>query len=235
MDPPSSIPETSQSHSSSPKLERLDPSTRHAFREPSKCINQESDVARFLVSKAYRDIGTFVLQLNRAVCPRKKPNAAAASGAALTFTLSTPRNDPPSVTRLQELLRRVSAIIEEAPPDPGPRRFGNVSFRTWSGLLQERADDLLREFVAPGVVDFGAGAGEEQQPEQVEGERAIALDELKSYFLGSFGSAQRLDYGTGHELSFVAFLGGLWKLGAFDDGAQGGDVERSLVLGVIEP
>jgi serine/threonine-protein phosphatase 2A activator len=30
--------------------------------------------------------------------------------------------------------------------------------------------------------------------------------ELKEYLLGSFGSPQRLDYGTGHELSFVAFI-----------------------------
>jgi serine/threonine-protein phosphatase 2A activator len=33
-----------------------------------------------------------------------------------------------------------------------------------------------------------------------------ALVEILPYFVGSFGSAQRLDYGTGHELSFAAFL-----------------------------
>lgn len=35
------------------------------------------------------------------------------------------------------------------------------------------------------------------------------------YLLGSFGSPQRLDYGTGHELSFAAFLCGIWVLGGF--------------------
>jgi serine/threonine-protein phosphatase 2A activator len=61
-----------------------------------------------------------------------------------------------------------------------------------------------------------------------------AREELEVYLLGSFGSSQRLDYGSGHELSFLAFLGCLWKLGAFpasEDGSQ----ERGIVLGVLEP
>lgn len=56
------------------------------------------------------------------------------------------------------------------------------------------------------------------------------IQELKSYLLGGFGSAQRLDYGTGHELSFLAFLASLWKLGAFVEGE-----ESMVVIGVIQP
>ncbi|KAK5277966.1 Serine/threonine-protein phosphatase 2A activator 1, partial [Cryomyces antarcticus] len=52
--------------------------------------------------------------------------------------------------------------------------------------------------------------------------------------MGSFGSAQRLDYGTGHELSFLAFLGCIWKLGGFPR-TEAGVEERGVVLGVIEP
>jgi serine/threonine-protein phosphatase 2A activator len=62
-----------------------------------------------------------------------------------------------------------------------------------------------------------------------------AKDEVASYLLGSFGSSQRLDYGTGHELNFIAFLGCLWKLGHFKDGIQGGDIEREIVLLIIQP
>jgi serine/threonine-protein phosphatase 2A activator len=51
--------------------------------------------------------------------------------------------------------------------------------------------------------------------------------------LGSFGSPQRLDYGTGHELSFLAFLGCLWKLNFFPRSEQGVE-ERGIVLGVFE-
>ena len=39
-----------------------------------------------------------------------------------------------------------------------------------------------------------------------------ALPEIREYFLDSFGSYIRLDYGTGHELNFVVFLLCLFKL-----------------------
>jgi len=39
-----------------------------------------------------------------------------------------------------------------------------------------------------------------------------AIPEIKAYFLDSFGSYERIDYGTGHELNFVVFLLCLFKL-----------------------
>jgi len=237
MEPPAKPPASSSSPSASfPKLEVLDPTKPHTFTKPAKRINEGPDVARFLVSKAYRDIGLFVLQLNRALCPRKKPaGEGSGTAAAQTFTLATKREDPPAVARLRALLDKVAALVDEAPPDPGPRRFGNVSFRKWYALLQERADGLLREYVAPEVLGFAASkGGADGNGDEGDGGDS-AMVELKSYFLGAFGSAQRLDYGTGHELSFLAFLGCLWKLGAFGHGEQGEDTERSIVLGVFEP
>lgn len=58
--------------------------------------------------------------------------------------------------------------------------------------------------------------------------------ELKAYFLGSWGHCQRLDYGTGHELSFLAFLAAIWKLNGFPKTTPGVE-ERAIVLGVIQP
>lgn len=216
------------SSASFPRLEILDPSVPHTFSTPSKCINEGHDVARFLTSKAYRDIGIFVMQLNRALCPRKNVSG---SGPSRTFPLvGGHRQDPESVRKLQKLLDRTNAIIDEAPPDPGPRRFGNVSFRKWYGLLEERIEGLLNEFLDENALAFP------RTNSRNDDEKAVGPpDELKAYFLGGFGSPQRLDYGTGHELSFLAFLGCLWKLGAFQDGAQDGDIERSLILGVFEP
>ncbi|KAI3391630.1 hypothetical protein diail_7031 [Diaporthe ilicicola] len=215
------------------QLEILNPSVPHSFSAPSKCINEGPDVARFLTSKAYRDIGIFVMQLNRALCPRKSAN-----GPSKTFTLGGNRQDTASVRKLRDLLERTARLIDEAPPDPGPRRFGNISFRKWYQLLEDNVDGLLREFVSADILDFGASKGTSAQNSGTRGEddeSARAIDELKAYFLGGFGSAQRLDYGTGHELSFLAFVGCLWKLGAFKDGGAGGDIERDIVLGVFEP
>ncbi|KAH7151697.1 rotamase PTPA-1 [Dactylonectria estremocensis] len=201
-------------------LEVLDLSSgTPAFTKPTKRINDGPDVARFLTSLAYRDIGTFILQLNRALCPRNQPN----SPLPRTFPLTTRPPSvplPASIQTLQSVLAKIDAFISEAPPDPGPRRFGNVSFRKWYAILEERLDDLLTEGPLREIMQLGEGT---------------AKDEISSYLLGGFGSVQRLDYGTGHELSFVAFLGCLWKLGYFKDGNQGGEIERQIVLQVIEP
>jgi hypothetical protein len=47
-------------------------------------------------------------------------------------------------------------------------------------------------------------------------ESHAALVEIIPYFTGAFGSGQRLDYGTGHELSFAAFLCTLFLLRILD-------------------
>lgn len=236
MDSSQQTAPASNTSSSFPQLEILNPSEPHTFSDPSKCINDGPDVARFLTSKAYRDIGVFVMQLNRALCPRKTP-----SGPSKTFPLvGANRQDPESVQKLRSLLEETESLIDEAPPDPGPRRFGNISFRKWFQLLEGKVDGLLKEYVSEQVLCFQASSEEafikrEIKKEEDEDRKTLsATDELKAYFLGSFGSPQRLDYGTGHELSFLAFLGCLWKLGAFKDGSQGGDIERSIVLGIFE-
>ncbi|KAK1774508.1 Phosphotyrosyl phosphate activator protein-domain-containing protein [Copromyces sp. CBS 386.78] len=292
-----------------PKLEILNPS--HRFLRPAKRINEGPDVSQFLTSKAYRDIGIWILQLNHALVPRSIKKSTAAG--APTTTTSTPEikdeqktepseppkdalaaklqslrkkkdeqpkeeiktfplpkggeakeEEPESIQKLQRLLKKVEAIIDEAPPDPGPRRFGNVSFRTWYKILEQRADGLLREYLPGGVLRWeqasagtttkeegeeedgtetetegdgdGDGDGDKKAKEQKQ-EVVGALEELKAYFLGGFGSAQRLDYGTGHELSFIMFLGGLWKMGGFEgeENDEDGEVERRIVLGVVEP
>ncbi|KAI1768583.1 Phosphotyrosyl phosphatase activator [Hypoxylon sp. FL1150] len=207
-----------------PILETWDPIAERRFIKPVKQINDGPDVSKFLTSKAYRDIGTFVLQLNRAMCPRKSVGTDG-KDKIRTFQIGSEYETQPveSVRKLQEMLARIESYIDEAPPDQGPRRFGNISFRKWYQLFEQRVAGLLEEFLPNSVLNFGPGGD------------GTAADELTAYLLGGFGSAQRLDYGTGHELSFLAFLGGLWKLGAFKDGNPGGEIEREIVLGVFEP
>ncbi|KAK8085347.1 serine threonine phosphatase 2A activator 1, partial [Apiospora hydei] len=202
------------------------PATPHTFIKPAKRINEGPDVNTFLTTKAYRDIGIFVMQLNRAMCPRKVKDESGKEKTE-TFQIGSQYETQPveSVRKIQELLAKLDSIIDEAPPDPGPRRFGNVSCRKWHQLVEERIPTLLRDHVPESVLKFAPATGSATSAE----------DELTSYLLGSFGSAQRLDYGTGHELSFLAFIGCLWKLGAFGDGKAHGDIERSIVLGIFEP
>lgn len=232
------------SHTAAPKtLPILDLSKPHIFAVPSKCIHEGHDVPHFLSSQAYTDIGIFITQLNISMCPRLLPPTQSDSRsqpAVQTWPLDCSDvgiSEP--VLKIQEMLVKIGALVEEAPPDTGPRRFGNVAFRRWFELLEETVDGLLTEFLPVQVMRAGAGAGEN---EGMEGsEQVMAKEELKAYLLGGFGSAQRLDYGTGHELSFLAFLGGIWKLGGFmsrnEEKLMSGDgaLERSIVLHIIEP
>jgi serine/threonine-protein phosphatase 2A activator len=205
----------------------LDPSTPHNFAIPSKRINEGEDVQTWLTTYAYTEIMTFLLQLNASMFPRKIPG----SQDTQTWELESENAvTSPTVLGLRMMVTKLEVMIDEAPPDPGPRRFGNISFRKWYEIVEKRADELLELHVPQQVLQFGA-LGRERVPDAVP-----PKEELKKYLLGSFGSAQRLDYGTGHELSFLAFLGCIWKLGGFDAKSDSwGTEERGIVMGVIEP
>ncbi|KKF94000.1 Serine/threonine-protein phosphatase 2A activator 1 [Ceratocystis platani] len=284
-----------------PKLALLDLTAPPRFQHTVKRINDGADVNTFLTSLAYRDIGVWIMQLNRALCPRReaavqpsvpsasafappadsssstsstspsssigRPTAIPASSLKLpsaarerarTFSLQDVQNEavlPASVQRVRKLLQRSEALLAQAPAEPGPagaaHRFGNPAFRKWVALLQDAARDMMQEELG---IDGGDAAecasdtgteteteSEKRTGDQLENQVAgdsqpvTALDELVSYFMGGWGSAERLDYGTGHELSFLAFLGGLWKLGFFADGEQDGPIERAIVFGIFEP
>jgi len=201
-------------------VERLDPSTPIAFTTPTKKINQGQDVSFFLCSKAYTDIVTFLLQLNIAMFPIKKQN-----GEIQVWELgSSAVHFSETITKLQSMVSKLESYIDEAPPETGPRRFGNMAFRTWYNLVETRLEELLNEALPSEVLMFKSKDGHSAGP----------VEELKAYLFGSFGSAQRLDYGTGHELSFLAFLAAIWKLGGFPSRSTG-EEERAIVMGVFEP
>lgn len=211
-----------------PTLAKIDPSSNHVFIEPAKRIRVDQDINTFLCSRAYADIMTFLQQLNRAMVPCKYTSE---DGSVKTKTWPLNSKDiifSEPVQKLCELLDRLEKIIDETPPSTGPRRFGNVAFREWHARVGERAEELVSTLISPRLNPVfleKKGYGEEA---------ANAETELLKYLLGSFGSAQRLDYGTGHELSFLAFLAGLWKLGYFEKKEYGVE-ERGIVVGVIEP
>ncbi|KAL4263905.1 Serine/threonine-protein phosphatase 2A activator [Pleurotus pulmonarius] len=108
------------------------------------------------------------------------------------------------------VLDRLDRWIDDIPPLDSPQRFGNLAFRTWGKRLKEEADDVLGTLLPS---DYAA-----------------AIPHLKPYFLDSFGSFTRMDYGTGHEASFALFLCCLTLLRFFHPAV---DEERDLVLRVF--
>lgn len=207
-----------------PVLQVLPCAEEHTFEVPKKKIYEGKDVAHFFTSKAYSDIMTFLLQLNRAMFPSKiRPREDSPQVTHAWQRFDVPEKGP--ISGVQALLKDLERIIDEVPLDTGPRRFGNVSFRKWHQKVEEQAADLLKKWLQ---LPLEASTG------------VSSLDELIPYLLGSFGSAQRLDYGSGHELNFLAFLGCIWKLNGFADGELGkGDLSqhdqaRAIVLGPMQ-
>lgn len=203
---------TTQDLTQARTLKKVEDPTSHVYRVPVKKIHDGPDVSFFLTSFAYGDIMTFLLQLNHAVIPRKV--VVDGKVRVQSWPIGSPDVQySSSVLKIRSLLLKLDSLFAEAPPDTGPRRFGNVSFRKWYNLIEAQATGLLTDFLDEKLLP--------------------AMPELKEYLLGSFGSPPRLDYGTGHELSFLAFLGCLWKVGFFEAGESENE-ERAIVLGIFQ-
>ena len=87
--------------------------------------------------------------------------------------------------------------IAGIPPVKQAQRFGNTAFRTWLQKLAGEAESFHKTLLPSALVTAGAPT------------------ELITYLMESFGNSQRIDYGSGHELYFVAWLCCLTLLGVF--------------------
>lgn len=85
--------------------------------------------------------------------------------------------------------------LEYPPEDMGDQRFGNRSFRKWYERLVQEAGGAIDALLTK--------------------DKKGAVIELLPYLLDSFGNATRIDYGSGHEASFLIFIYCLRKLGVF--------------------
>lgn len=100
----------------------------------------------------------------------------------------------PVVQNIINVLDKLEKLAIQTPPVDQPSRFGNVAFRTWYQKLQTNAEQFIKELLPDHLHE--------------------ALPELIPYFMDSFGNSTRIDYGTGHELSFIFFLMALFKIEA---------------------
>jgi len=100
-------------------------------------------------------------------------------------------------TKLVKLLVKLTSWITEIPAIEMSARYGNSSYRTWFDKLSSESGDLICDLL----------------PERL----SSAVGELSGYLKDSFGNRTRIDYGTGHEMTFVMFLACLFKIGALED------------------
>ncbi|KAI5481820.1 phosphotyrosyl phosphatase activator [Pseudohyphozyma bogoriensis] len=92
-----------------------------------------------------------------------------------------------SVKSLVKFLEHLSSWVETVPPLSGAQLYGNPAFREWFLVMDENKKDFHASVLPASVLPF-------------------AEPELDEALRSSFGSPERLDYGTGHELSFLCYL-----------------------------
>ena len=107
-----------------------------------------------------------------------------------------PESKNPCIQGFFTLFDELEKVIKEAPLSHKEQRFGNTGFKVFRKLIEERYQTLISIIL---------------KPKMNEG---LAL-ELKHYFLESFGSNMRLDYGTGHELNFLSLILVLYHTGYY--------------------
>lgn len=133
----------------------------------------------------------------------QKPQNGGKMDAPPTFNKEVNQSNCSATTRsIMKILDEFAELKNETPALEGPRRYGNLACRDWHDKLTSNIDRILKGAFYDQFKD-------ESSKQALEG----FCNEIKYYLLGSFGSRERLDYGTGHELSFISFLGCLVMVG----------------------
>uniref|UniRef100_K3WQ47 Serine/threonine-protein phosphatase 2A activator n=1 Tax=Globisporangium ultimum (strain ATCC 200006 / CBS 805.95 / DAOM BR144) TaxID=431595 RepID=K3WQ47_GLOUD len=101
----------------------------------------------------------------------------------------------PNVQKAVDMIIEIDSWVDEIPPIQQPMRFGNRAFRDFYDRVVTRSNELQQQLL----------------PENLHG----AIIELSTYLNECFGNRVRIDYGTGHETSFVVWMCCLHKIGFF--------------------
>lgn len=181
------------------------------FSTPTKKIFESSDLGNFRKSLAYKRLhqtirfivekmkGTDVPEgcLKASIVTRSRDLSHIAQPKSCGFdNLSGP------AAQVVKVLEHFELLIDQTPPLKGPRRFGNFACRDWHAKIEADAGSLVNHLIS----------------------KEDASNELEFYLVNAFGSAVRLDYGLGHELSFIAFIGGLMECGFIGSDIAGTDL-----------
>lgn len=151
----------------------------------SKHIEElHTNVDQFIQTPGARLVSEFIWEVNSACHGHLSPPNSMPVPAWMTTLIDT-------------LDGCMLSWVDDIPPINQQQRFGNISFRKWIDRVKESSNDIILQMLKGVAVDIS---------------NDIIL-ELATYFSASFGDRMRIDYGTGHELTFAAFLCCLQQVG----------------------
>lgn len=103
------------------------------------------------------------------------------------------RHESETLISICSVLDTLASWVDEIPPIQQTNKYGNFAYRDWYDRLLADSEALILKFL----------------PEDLK----MRTKELVPYFTDSFGNFAKLDYGTNHELNFVAWINCLARMG----------------------
>ena len=146
---------------------------------PVRCIYVEPHLKLFQESETYANLVKMVERITE----------------ALTMFPTADADPNPIVERTVTVLKTLQKSVEDFPVTSRPVRFGSPQFREWHTHLSDNISTYLSHITSNAPLTSPPSS-----------ELPSSHLELRSHLLISFGHPTRLDYGTGHELSFLIFL-----------------------------
>jgi hypothetical protein len=184
---------------------------------PRRFIYNDADMQQFINSSAKKELLRFV-----AACGKS------CSAPGTEYDPETPLQGLlPAMASLHGSLSCMETWLTELPPQAAQARFGNPVFRKWHERLVSRSQSIVecllqchKEYSSEYNANIlqtcsqrGFQAASVDSPSKDCHDKEVV--ELRAYLQDAFGHPVRLDFGTGHESSFMVFLFALLKLGCF--------------------
>lgn len=179
---------------------------------PRRCIFDDADMKAFIESPTRKEMLGFVEAMGK----------SCTVGEA-SFDPSSPLAGlPPAIASLHGSLRQMITWVEDFPViSPETARFGNPAFRKWHERLTERSTAIITSILKARDGNITGEEASQAGWDAASGNVDVKLDssiiQASCYLHDSFGHVTRLDYGTGHESSFLVFLFVLSKVKCFGE------------------
>ncbi|XP_034665471.1 serine/threonine-protein phosphatase 2A activator [Drosophila subobscura] len=151
---------------------------------PAARIVKQQDVDLWQVSEAYHELIAYI-------------NTVSTTIQGLRLNGNYPVS--PAITRLAGIFDQLEVMVHANPPIlvdnaasfASSIEQGNKSYRRWSRSMLRNIYQMVEN--------------------ALPASKCFHVNELGEYLSGSFGNATRIEYGTGHELSFLFFLCSLFR------------------------
>ena len=157
------------------------------FITPKKIGNKPDLMMKFTRSPAFRDIVTFLYNIQYKIKGMKKSEVASQSSNEC-------------LKEFDNLYNKLEELYNKHPPKEGNEKYTDPVFKGFFIELNENYENFMLSTILKS----------DKTPKNL-------ILELKPYFMDSFGNPSRMDYGTGHELSYLCFLYVLYKAGLYTE------------------